>query len=71
MGHPQLDVLNRKSTKCNCCIDRIKDNKKPACVNTCVGDALTFGKRSAIYAMAEERLAARKLKENFATDFHR
>ncbi len=61
-GIPQLDVLNRKSKKCNFCIERIKDNKKPACVNTCVGNALTFGKRSDIYTMAEERLEALKPK---------
>jgi len=59
---PQLDVLNRKSTKCNFCIERIKDYKKPACVNTCVGNALTFGKKSEIYAMAEERLEKLKPK---------
>ncbi len=59
-GIPQLDITKGKTTKCNFCIDRIKDNKKPACVNTCVGNALTFGKRSEIYAMAEERLKALK-----------
>ncbi|ODS34028.1 MAG: molybdopterin oxidoreductase, beta (Fe-S) subunit [Candidatus Scalindua rubra] len=59
-GIPQLDIQASKASKCNFCIDRIKDNKKPACVNTCVGNALTFGTRSTIYAMAEERLKALK-----------
>jgi anaerobic dimethyl sulfoxide reductase subunit B (iron-sulfur subunit) len=45
-GSPQFDLDNMGETKmsmCNMCIDRLDDNKLPACVTTCPARALDFG----------------------------
>lgn len=41
--------------KCDLCIDRIKDGKTPACMETCPKKAMTIGPREQIFAEAEKR----------------
>ena len=45
--------------KCTFCFDRITtENKKPGCVENCPNEALTFGKRSDLIALAHEKIQA-------------
>jgi hypothetical protein len=45
-----------KIVKCQMCFDRLADGGKPACVENCGGDALTFGKRGELLEMARQRI---------------
>lgn len=47
-GAMKFDENVKKAEKCLFCKHRIDANLKPACVTTCVGDALRFGKLSDI-----------------------
>lgn len=48
--------------KCTFCNDRISNGLEPACVKACPTDALIFGDRDKILAIAKERLAEIKQK---------
>lgn len=41
--------------KCDLCIDRIKEGKKPACVEACPKGAIKFGSRNEMLEMAQQR----------------
>lgn len=43
--------------KCTGCLDRVKHGMEPACVATCQPDALTFGDRDELVAIAREKVA--------------
>ncbi|MFH1469853.1 MAG: 4Fe-4S dicluster domain-containing protein [Pseudomonadota bacterium] len=59
-GVPHVDPEARKSRKCTGCVDRVAKGKQPACVNTCVTDALDYGPRDEMVKKAEARVAALK-----------
>lgn len=51
-----------KINKCTACIDRVREGRTPACVNTCQPGALMFGDRDEMIAVAKERVELLKAK---------
>ncbi|MEE8716738.1 MAG: 4Fe-4S dicluster domain-containing protein [Coriobacteriales bacterium] len=51
-----------KIDKCTACIDRVRHDRKPACVGACQPGALDFGDRDEMIAKAHERVDALKAK---------
>jgi len=47
---------NPKIQKCQMCFDKVIAGGKPACVENCGGDALTFGKRGELLETARQRI---------------
>jgi formate dehydrogenase iron-sulfur subunit len=56
-GVPKVDPVVKKSFKCSGCIDRVENNLKPACVQTCQTGALSFGERETMLPQAKKQLA--------------
>jgi formate dehydrogenase iron-sulfur subunit len=59
---PRFNPATRKVYKCNMCIDRVEAGLEPACVITCPTNAITWGTKDEMLALAEkkvERLQAR------------
>ena len=50
-GAPRFNVTTEKVEKCTFCVHRIDAGLQPACVSTCVGDALHFGELKEIEAL--------------------
>lgn len=50
--------LNQRTTveKCTACLDRVEQGMTPACVSTCQPNALRFGDRDEMIAIAHERV---------------
>ena len=53
---PRIDTERNKSTKCDLCFDRIEHGMVPSCAKTCTAEAISFGTKSAMIKLAEERL---------------
>jgi len=49
-------VLEPRVVKCTMCHPRLKEGKLPGCVEVCPVEALTFGKREDLLAIARERI---------------
>ena len=49
-------VLTPRVVKCTMCHPRLKEGKLPGCVEVCPVEALTFGKREDLLAIARERI---------------
>jgi formate dehydrogenase iron-sulfur subunit len=62
-GVPHINEATQKSTKCNLCQDRVAEGMVPSCAQTCTADAIYFGRREKMVAMAEARVA--ELKKTF------
>ncbi len=60
---PKIDKERNKSTKCNLCEDRIANGMVPACAKTCTADAILWGTREEMTAIAKKRVE--KLKEKY------
>lgn len=57
---PKVDQKIKKAWKCRLCLDRISHNLTPACVKACPVEALQFGERNKMLALAEEKVALLK-----------
>jgi formate dehydrogenase iron-sulfur subunit len=53
---PRLRKEDSKVYKCTLCVDRVAVGLEPACVKTCPTQALTFGSKAEMLALAGERL---------------
>ncbi len=53
---PRLRRQDSKAYKCTLCVDRVSAGLEPACVKTCPTQALTFGAKADMVALAEGRL---------------
>lgn len=54
---PRYEADTGHLTKCNMCIDRVRNGMLPACVKTCPTDTMHFGERDEMMALAQKRLA--------------
>jgi formate dehydrogenase iron-sulfur subunit len=64
-GVPQLEVADpitgaAKSSKCTFCQDRVADDLRPFCIESCPAGALEWGDREAMLAEAKSRVDALK-----------
>lgn len=50
------NALDPRVRKCTFCFERIKNNRRPACVKACPNEALTFGRRKDLLTLAHERI---------------
>jgi len=50
------EPLKPRVMKCTFCYDRIHDGKRPACVESCPVEALTFGKRGDLIKLAHSKI---------------
>ncbi|WP_040637106.1 4Fe-4S dicluster domain-containing protein [Mitsuokella sp. oral taxon 131] len=55
-GVPKINKETNKSTKCDLCYDRIAEGMEPACSKTCTADAINFGTKEEMLALAQKRL---------------
>lgn len=54
---PRVDPATNKAYKCTGCPERIANGLSPACVQTCQPEALVYGPRDKILALAKQRFA--------------
>ena len=60
---PRQDPKTKQLFKCTMCFDRITNNEIPSCVKSCPTEAMVFGERDKIVAMAKKR--ADELKKSY------
>lgn len=53
---PRVDPDRHKSTKCDLCFDRIENGMTPSCAKTCTAEAIAFGTKDEMIALAHKRL---------------
>ena len=59
---PRFDKATRTVSKCNMCIDRIDVGLEPACVKTCPTNAISWGSREDMLALAEKKVDTLKAR---------
>ena len=57
---PRQDQKTKVFFKCTMCLDRITNNRIPACVLSCPTGAMVFGDRDAIVEQAQKRVEVLK-----------
>ena len=57
---PRQDPDSGQLFKCRMCVDRVHNDEQPACAKACPSDAIEFGDRDEILAMADARVEALK-----------
>ncbi len=58
-GYEYTRALEPRVMKCGFCAERIvKEGRKPACVENCPNEALTFGRRGELRDLAHQKIAA-------------
>ncbi|EQB63193.1 MAG: protein HmcB [candidate division Zixibacteria bacterium RBG-1] len=55
-SYDYFDAYTPQVRKCTMCYDRIQQGKIPACAEICPQEAITFGKRKDLIALARERI---------------
>ncbi len=60
---PRQDPKTKVLAKCTMCLDRVRNNKLPACVQSCPTGAIVFGDRPAILEQTKKRVE--ELKKTF------
>ncbi|MBU0719006.1 MAG: formate dehydrogenase [Planctomycetes bacterium] len=55
---PRQDPATGQLFKCRMCIDRVHNGELPACAKACPSDAIEFGDREEMLALADARVAA-------------
>ena len=53
---PRFDKQTRVVSKCNMCVDRVDAGLEPACVKTCPTNAISWGSKSDMLALAEHKV---------------
>ena len=53
---PRFDKATRTVSKCNMCIDRVDAVLEPACVKTCPTNAISWGSKEDMLALAEQKI---------------
>jgi formate dehydrogenase iron-sulfur subunit len=54
---PRRNEVTGLVSKCDMCIDRVKNDMVPMCVKTCCSGTMNFGERADMLRLAKERLA--------------
>jgi formate dehydrogenase iron-sulfur subunit len=57
---PRFDAATKKVYKCNMCIDRVECGLEPACVKTCPTNAISWGTKEDMLALAEQKVEGLK-----------
>ena len=52
----EYGAVNPKIQKCRLCFEKLEQGGKPACVENCPAEALTFGRRGELLEMARQRI---------------
>jgi formate dehydrogenase iron-sulfur subunit len=60
---PRQNLKTKVVAKCTMCIDRTKNDRVPACVQSCPTSAMVFGDRSQILARVDKRV--QELKKSY------
>ena len=53
---PRFDKATRTVSKCNMCIDRVEAGLEPACVKTCPTNAISWGSKADMLALAAQKI---------------
>lgn len=59
---PRFDASTRKVSKCNMCVDRVESGLEPACVKTCPTNAISWGSKDDMLALADQRVETLKAR---------
>ena len=57
---PRFDKATKTVSKCNMCIDRVDADLEPACVKTCPTNAISWGSKQDMLALADKKLETLK-----------
>ena len=59
---PRFDKGTKTVHKCNMCVDRVEAGLEPACVKTCPTNAISWGSKADMVAMAEHKVETLKAR---------
>ncbi len=58
------DPIAPRVRKCNFCFERVKEGRRPACVEACPREAIVFGKREELIELARKKIHAKPARYN-------
>ena len=59
---PRFDASTRTVSKCNMCVDRVEAGLEPACVKTCPTNAISWGSKDDMLALADQKIETLKAR---------